>query len=379
MAKSTRAIPIDLALQGGGAHGAFTWGVLTRLVEDRSFEIVAISGTSAGAMNAVALAQGLAEGRPERVGELLGEFWQRVAEVAAFSPVQRGVIDRMLGRWSMDFSFGYVAAQQWQSMLSPYQWNPLNINPLRKIVEQTFDFDIVNSEAAPKIFQSATNVRTGRRRIFRKGEISTLTTLASACLPSLYHAVELDGEHYWDGGYMGNPPLLPLLNESDGRDILLVQINPFVRDALPSNAAEIANRINEITFNASLIHELRTVGLLKQIIDDEGLERPAYVDGRLHAIPAAEAMLKLNVSSKMNPEPQFLRYLHDLGRAAAEHWLSEHAADVGLRSSWVPREVLEDIRTPAHLSSDYVPRTSLDDDTVGKDEIDGDETTKAAE
>ncbi|MEM8551209.1 MAG: patatin-like phospholipase family protein [Pseudomonadota bacterium] len=358
---SKSRIPIDIALQGGGAHGAFTWGVLTRLVEHKRFKIEGISGTSAGGMNAVALAQGLAEGSPDRVGELLETFWQRVAEVAAFSPIQRGPIDRMLGRWSMDFSFGYVAAQQWQSMLSPYQWNPLNLNPLRKIVEKTFDFELINSDAAPNIFQSATNVRTGRRRIFRKGEISVYTTLASACLPSLYHAVEVDGEHYWDGGYMGNPPLLPLLNESDARDILLVQINPFVREDLPGNAAEISNRINEITFNASLIHELRTVGLLKQVIDAEGLERPAYVDGRLHAIPAAEEMLKLNVSSKMNPEPKFLRHLHDLGRQSAEEWLAEHGKDVGVRSSWVPREVLEDIRTPAHLSSDYVPRTRIAD------------------
>lgn len=357
---------IDIALQGGGAHGAFTWGVIDALMAADDIEIAAISGTSAGAMNAVALAQGLAEGSPARVSELLDGFWNAVSHAAAFSPVQRGPVDRLLGRWSMDFSPGYLMAQQFQDLLSPYQWNPLNFNPLLKIVERHFDFDIINSGSAPLLFQSATNVRTGRRKIFRKGEITAKTTLASACLPSLYHAVKIGDDHFWDGGFMGNPPLFPLLNESDVRDVVLVQINPFERDELPQTSADINNRLNEITFNASLIHELRAMGLVKQVVAQEGLERPAYNDGRLHAIPAHPDMLRLNVSSKMNPEMAFLRYLHGLGTEAAAQWLATHRDDIGVRSTWIPREVLEDMLSPAHLrpngSGTVQPFRAVNDD-----------------
>ena len=340
---------IDIALQGGGAHGAFTWGVLDRLLEDPTLEIIGVSGTSAGAMNAVALAQGLEEGGPERARELLDIFWRRVAEAAAFSPIQPTMLDRLWRQWSLEFSPTYMWLDNLSRMWSPYELNPLNINPLREILRATFDFEHVNAPDAPRLFQSATNVRTGRLKLFRQPQISVETTLASACLPNLYQAVELDGEAYWDGGYMGNPPLMPLINESPARDAVLVQINPFERPELPKTGSEIQNRLNEITFNASLLNELKSVGFLHQLITQEELDRDAYRDGRLHRISAETEMLKLSVASKMNAEISFLRRLFELGRRTAEDWLREHGDAVGVRSTWIPAFVVEESRSPAHL------------------------------
>jgi NTE family protein len=200
---------IDLALQGGGAHGAFTWGVLDRLLDDDRIEIEGISGTSAGAMNAVALAQGLASGDRKKAKALLSGFWNKVSRAARTSPIQRSFFDMMMGRWSLDLSPSFIFFEHLSRTFSPYELNPFNINPLRDIVAEFFDFDVINSAPSPKLFLSATNVRTGRPKVFRQPKISVDTTMASACLPFLFHTVEIDGEGYWDGGYMGNPPLLP--------------------------------------------------------------------------------------------------------------------------------------------------------------------------
>ena len=275
---------VELALQGGGSHGAFTWGVLDRLLEDGRLHIEGLSGTSAGAMNGAIVADGIVRGGYDAARERLQEFWSAVSDAGKFSPVRRISIDILIGRWSLDYSPGYIAAEAMSRVLSPYDFNPLDINPLRDIVAEHVDFDRVNRCDDLKLFITATNVRTGRPKIFRQPEISVEALMASACLPTMFQAVEIDGEAYWDGGYMGNPALFPLVDECDARDMVIVQINPIERDKLPTTAAEIANRVNEITFNASLIKELRSLGFLWEVIHHENLEREQYRDARVHRI-----------------------------------------------------------------------------------------------
>ncbi|MGI9523151.1 MAG: patatin-like phospholipase family protein [Hyphomicrobiaceae bacterium] len=344
---------IDVALQGGGAHGAFTWGVLDRLLEETDIDIVGISGTSAGAMNAIALAQGLALGGADRARDILDDYWRRVSTAARLSPIQRSLFDRLTGRWSLELSPSFVWSQFVTRVLSPYQFNPLDLNPLRDIVRETFDFDAINEARQPRLFLSATNVRTGRAKIFRQPAISADTAMASACLPFLFKAVEIDGEAYWDGGYMGNPPLFPLIDETDARDIVIVQINPFSRDDVPKTAYEIENRLNEITFNASLIKELRSAAFLREIIQHERLDREAYRDTRLHLIGAEEHMRGLSVSSKLNAEHAFLEHLRAVGREAASRWLDTHRDDLGVRMTWHPSFVYEESLKPAHLEEGF--------------------------
>lgn len=347
MAREKRVL--DIALQGGGSHGAFTWGVLDRLLEEDSIEIKGISGTSAGAMNAVALAQGLAQRSRDAAKDCLESYWTAVSEAAQYSPIQRSLWDRMAGRWSLDSSPSYVLSQYFTRTFSPYQFNLFDINPLKDIVSGCFDFDVVNAAAYPRLFLGATNVRTGRPKIFRQPDITADAVMASACLPFLFKAVEIDGEAYWDGGYMGNPPLFPLIDETGARDILLVQINPFRRDTIPTTAAEIENRLNEITFNGSLIKELRSAAYLWELINDENLDRAAYRDARLHMISAEQEMQTLSASSKLNAERAFLLHLRELGRETADAWLSENLDKIGREKTWRPDFLFEESLAPAHL------------------------------
>jgi NTE family protein len=324
---------IDIALQGGGAHGAFTWGVLDRILADDRLEIDGISGTSAGAMNAVVLADGLSGGGKAGAQQTLRNFWKAVSAASRFSPVQRTPLDRLLGNWSLDTSPGYLLFEMATRMISPYQFNPLDINPLRDLVSAQVDFDRVRACRQLKVFISATNVRTGKARIFRREELSLDTVMASACLPQLFRAVEIDGEAYWDGGYMGNPALFPLVDETDADDLIIVQINPIVRNQLPRTAMEITNRLNEITFNASLLKEIGSILLLKQLIDEEKLDRVRYTEMRLHRISAENELQKLDVSSKLNAEWAFLQHLHDVGYAAADQWLEHNYRHLGKQST----------------------------------------------
>lgn len=341
---------IDVALQGGGSHGAFTWGVIDRLLEDGRLEIVGVSGTSAGAMNATGLVQGLAAGGPKAAQDLLRAFWTKVSESARFSPLQRTFFDKFMGRWSLDLSPGFMISQHLQRMFSPYQLNPLDINPLRDIVVDFFDFDVINKSKDHKLFLSATNVRSGLAKVFRQPEISADVVMASACLPFLFKAVEIDGEAYWDGGYMGNPPLFPLIDETDVRDMVIIQINPIERADIPKTAYEIEDRLNEITFNASLIKELRAAYFLAEIIHHENLERDAYRDARIHRIEGGEEMSALSVSSKLNAEWEFLTHLHDIGWRSADRWLTDNFDDIGVQSTWRPVDlVLTESLKPGHL------------------------------
>lgn len=344
------SVKVDFALQGGGSHGAFTWGVLDRLLEEDWIEVTGVSGTSAGAMNALALAQGSTEGGHERAKELLRQYWLAVSKAAKQSPIRRSVMDKILGRWSLDYSPTYMASEFFGRVMSPYQFNPMNVNPLRGIVAKTFDFDTVNSTEAVKLFLCATNVRTGRPKIFRQPNITVDAVMASACLPKLFKAVEIDGEAYWDGGYMGNPPLFPLVDESEARDLILIQINPFERSEIPTTAAEIDNRLNEITFNSSLIKELRSLGFLWEIIHHENLDREAYRDSRLHVIEAESELNRLGASSKLNAEEAFLRHLFDIGYQAASDWLDANAKRMGKEPTWSPQPLWEESLDPAHLA-----------------------------
>lgn len=343
-------LPIDLALQGGGSHGAFTWGVLDRLLEEESLEISAISGTSAGAMNAVAMAAGLMDGGRAGARRVLREFWTRVAEISPFHKLQSsplgaafGPAQALMAPWLAPFKQFNAALG---SQLSPYQLNPLNLNPLRDILVETVDFQRVCACHKTQLFIAATQVRTGQLRVFGQHELTADMVMASACLPLLFQAVEIDGEAYWDGGYAGNPSLLPLITDSPADDLLLVQINPVQRDTVPKKASDILDRINEVTFNASLLKEMRTLALMQQLV---GTERrrdspPLFrrvQDLRVHMIDGGESLAPLGADSKTNTQWAFLSQLRDLGADAAERWLAANRQHLGQRSSFDLSSVLQ--------------------------------------
>ena len=322
---------IDLALQGGGSHGAFTWGVLDRLLEEPWLRIAAISGTSAGAMNAAVLADGWTEGGAKGARTALEKYWQHVSRAAAFSPLQRSPIDRLMGRWTLDTSPVYVAMDLMSRVLSPYDLNPLGLNPLRSIIAENIDFNrIVRSPI--KLFITATSVRTGRGRIFRNAEITADVLLASACLPTMFRAVEIDGEAYWDGGYAGNPTITPLICESDAHDTILVQINPRERPDTPRSAGDILNRLNEISFNSPLMKELRMIALLHEVADPGTGEGARWAQMRTHRI-MTDALAQFGASSKLNAEWDFVATLHAEGRRATSEFLEASGDDLGKRST----------------------------------------------
>ena len=322
---------VDLALQGGGSHGAFTWGVLDRLLEEPWIHIEAISGTSAGAMNAAVLADGWLAGGAEGARKALDRYWQRVSHAAAFSPLQRSPMDRLLGRWTLDTSPAYVAMDLASRLLSPYDINPSGFNPLRRILAESIDFDRL-SRSPIRLFITATSVRTGRGRIFRNGEITPDVLLASACLPTMFAAVEIDGEPYWDGGYAGNPTITPLVRESDAHDTILVQINPPERHEIPRSATEILNRLNEISFNSPLMKELRMIALLRQVADPGTGEGARWAQMRTHRI-RSDMLAQFGASSKLNGEWDFVSMLRTEGRRAAGEFLDTSADDLGKRST----------------------------------------------
>jgi NTE family protein len=323
--------PIDLALQGGGAHGAFTWGVLDRLLEEPWLGIEAVSGTSAGAMNAAVMVSGLASGGPERARQALHDFWERVARAGAMSPLQRSPLDKAMGNWSLDTSPAFLALDMMARVFSPYDLNPMGFNPLADILAESVDFGRL-ATAPVKIFVTATNVRTGRGRIFRNPELTPDVLLASACLPTLFQAVEIDGDPYWDGGYVGNPTITPLIRESDALDTILVQINPRERPGTPRTASEILNRLNEISFNAALMKELRMIALMREMATPATPEGARWATMRTHRIMTG-MMTDLGHSSKLNAEWAFLTMLRDEGRRAAAEFLADHGDDIGVRSS----------------------------------------------
>ena len=323
---------INLALQGGGAHGAYTWGVLDWLLESENFVIEGVSGTSAGAMNAVVLADGLHKGGRDGAREALYRFWKAVSDQAWLSPIKRTPIDMIMGQWSLDMSPSFIAFDLASRFSSPYEFNPLNINPLRDVVEASVDFDAVRACDSIALFVAATNVHTGKIRVFSGAEVDLDAVMASACLPHLFQAVEIDGVPYWDGGYMGNPPLFPLFGTTGTPDTILVQINPVEREETPRSAREILNRLNEITFNSTLLREMRAIEFVARLIEQGKLDDSIYQKVRLHRVVADE-LKPLQASSKMNAEWEFLTHLRDIGRRAAEAWAAAHYDDVGHHST----------------------------------------------
>jgi len=335
MAKQPRSdrdpVLVDLALQGGGSHGAFTWGVLDRLLEEPWLRIDGISGTSAGAMNGTVLVAGFAAGGAEGAKSALNAFWERVSHSARFSPIRRSPIDVMLGRWTLDTSPFYLAFDLASRVFSPYDLNPRGSNPLRDVLAESVDFSQV-ARSSIRLFVTATNVRTGRGRVFRNAEITPDVLLASACLPTLFQAIEIDGEPYWDGGYSGNPTITPLVRECKSQDTLLVAVNPVERSGTPRTAREILDRLNEVSFNATLLKELRMIALLRQVADLGRCEGAQWAQMRIHLI-ASSVLPTLGASSKFNAEWDFLCMLRDEGRRCADAFLSAKAANIGKQSS----------------------------------------------
>ena len=322
---------IDLALQGGGAHGAFTWGVLDRLLEEDWLTVDGISGTSAGAMNAAVMASGHALGGAEGARAALETFWRAVSASGKYSLVRRGPLEMLTGRWTLENSPAFLAGEMMSRVFSPYDLSPLGANPLKQILAETVDFEALAGSPI-KLFITATNVRTGAGRVFRNADITPDVLLASGCLPTLFQAVEIEGESYWDGGYIGNPTITPLVRECRSHDTILVQINPVERPGVPRSARDIHNRLNEISFNAPLLKELRMIALLHKVADAGRGEGALWADMRIHRI-ATERVTELDSTSKMITEWPFLCGLRDEGRRTAQAFLDAHGADLGKRST----------------------------------------------
>jgi len=301
------------------------------MLEVPSVQLEGISGTSAGAMNAAALVSGYHAGGKEGARESLDRFWRGVSDAARYSPFKRGLIDMITGSWSLDNSPVYLAAELATRLWSPYDLNPRGMNPLAGILADLIDFE--HLAASPiKLFVTATNVRTGRGRVFRNAEMTPEVLMASACLPTLFHAVEIEGDPYWDGGYAGNPTMTPLIRECQSSDTILVQINPIERPGTPRSASEINNRLNELSFNSPLLKELRMIALLRKVADPGHGEGAAWARMRIHRI-STDAMLELGASSKMISEWPFLCKLRDEGRRSAQAFIDAHRDDIGKRST----------------------------------------------
>jgi NTE family protein len=324
---------VNVALQGGGSHGAFTWGVLDRLLEDERIAIEGIVGTSAGAMNAAITAYGLVEGGNEGARISLRRFWQSVASKGIYSALQPTWFDRMVAPGSMDFSPVWLAMDFMSRMFSPYQMNPTNFHPLREILDEQIDFELLRRSCDVKLFVCASNVLTNRLRVFGTPEVTLDAVLASACLPSLFQAIPIDGEYYWDGGYMGNPPIFPLIYECDSPDVILVMVNPIEIDEVPTSGQAIFDRINTLSFNSSLMREMRAIAFVTRLVDsgftDGGRLKKVFV----HCIDADDKMRRLGVSSKLNVEWEFLLSLFELGRLRGESFLQDHFGKIGHASS----------------------------------------------
>ncbi len=326
---------IAIALQGGGAHGAFAWGVLDRLLEDGRLAVEGVSATSAGAMNAAVLAYGLLQGGPDGARAALRAFWRDIARAAELSsPFRKMPWEKYLDVGpALDRSPMYLMVDMFLRMLSPYQFNPFNFNPLRDVLAKHVDFVALSKHCPIQLYLCATNVETGKVRIFSSSEIGIDAVLASACLPFLFQAVEIDGQSYWDGGYMGNPAIFPLIYNCGTRDIVIIHINPIVRKGVPKTASDILNRINEVSFNSSLMRELRAISFMTMLIKQGKIAPGDMKEMMIHSIRSDETMSALGVSSKLNADWDFLRSLHDKGRAQADVWLAENYENIGQRSS----------------------------------------------
>jgi len=331
---------VNLALQGGGAHGAFTWGVLDKLLEDGRINIDGICATSAGTMNACAMAWGMHKGGNDGARQALHDFWKNISDAGQkANPIPKMPWEKFMpqsGWMKTDDTLSFFLLDSMTRLFSPYQLNPFDFNPLRDVLEETINFDELRECDCVKLFISATHVHSGKVRVFDTQEIDLDVVMASACLPYMFKAVEVDGEDYWDGGYMGNPALFPLFYETDTRDVMIVHINPMERNETPESAHDITNRINEISFNSSLLKELRAIAFVKKLIENDMLKdkhKDDFTDILVHSVRSDEVMTSLSVSSKFSSEWDFLTDLRDKGRNTMTAWLEENYDDIGIRDT----------------------------------------------
>jgi NTE family protein len=322
---------VNLALQGGGSHGAFTWGVLDRLLEEERLSFEGISASSAGSINAVMLAHGLAAGGREEAQNAMRLFWKRMSETTSRGVLQQSWIDKVNGKFGLEYSPGYLFMDALMYFTSPHLYNPHNHNPVRNVLEEIVDFDRLRRQPVIKLFLCATNVRTGKVKVFKSEEIGANHVLASTCLPLLMHSVEVDGEVYWDGGFAGSPAIFPLVYECETRDIVMVHLTPAERPEIPTASHAIMNRMQEISFNSALIREMRSVAFVTKLIDEGRL-----ADGKrmlIHVIEAEDVIREFPGSIRLNNDWGFLCHLHEVGRDRADKWLAANFSHLGKQST----------------------------------------------
>lgn len=355
---------VNLALQGGGSHGAFTWGVLDALLEDGRLGFEGLSGTSAGAVNAVAFASGWARGQAqgrdprEAAREKLAGIWYRVSALGSLGTLQQQFMRMLWGGLPPELSPGNFIGNAWRGLLSPYNSNPLDINPLRKMLEEEIDFAEIASQQELKVFVSATHVTTGKAVVFAGAKLDARAVLASACLPTLFQAVEIDGQAYWDGGYSVNPALSPLIKDCATSDVLLVQINPLTRERTPRSSAEILDRINELTFNASLLTQMRAIDFVNQLLAEGAVSHARCKTVRMHRVEGGPALEAYPASTKMSADGTLISQLFEAGRRAGNDWLAQHLDAIGVRSTVdIRHDYLDDTQLERPVPAGTVPRS----------------------
>jgi NTE family protein len=322
---------VNLALQGGGSHGAFTWGVLDRLLEEERLGFEGITASSAGSVNAAVLAHGLAVGGRDEARSALQRFWKRMSETTAHGVLQPSLLDRVKGKFGLEHSPGYLFVDALMYFTSPHFFNPLNRNPVKNVLEEIVDFERLRQKSAVKLFLCATNVRTGKAKVFKAGEISVDHVLASTCLPLLMQPVEIDGEVYWDGGFSGNPVVYPLVYECEARDVVMVHLTPAERPEIPSGSHAIMNRMQEISFNSGLIREMRAVTFVNKRIDEGKMAGGKLM--LIHVIEAEDVIREFPGSSRLNNSWDFLCHLYELGRERTGKWLAANFDHLGKEST----------------------------------------------
>lgn len=334
--KDVKKKQLNLALQGGGAHGAYTWGILDRLLEVDKYEIVGVSATSAGSMNAIVLAQGLVSGGHHKARELLRSFWFSISEAGKnLGMLNRTFLDYWLEPY-LKAPLSFYWFSHIMGVLSPYQFNPWNLHPIHDILSKQIDFEKINHQSKIKLFICATNVRNGKIEIFKQPNLSVESILASACLPKLFQAVEINNEYYWDGGYIGNPAIFPLIYETDVYDVLILNIVPIERDLVPYDVIGIDTRIREVSFNSSLMRELRAINFVTKLIDEDWIKEEYKAKLKrlhIHCIEADKDLLQFPYSSVYIPDWEFLSLLFELGRKAADKWIKEDDQHIGKQST----------------------------------------------
>jgi NTE family protein len=322
---------VNLGLQGGGSHGAFTWGVLDRLLEQDRMSFEGVTASSAGAVNAVVLAHGLTQGGRDEARKSLRTFWKGLSDKASHGMLQPSLFDKVSGNFGLDHSPGYLAFNVMSYFTSPYLYNPLNYNPLRLVLEELIDFEALRRRQAVKLFLCATNVRTGKVKVFNPGELDLDRVLASTCLPLLMQGIEIDGEVYWDGGFSGNPAIFPLVYECQSRDVVMVHLTPAERPEVPFTSHAIMNRMQEIGFNAALIREMRAVAFINKRLGEGKMAEGKEM--LIHVIEAEDVIRELPGSSRLNNSWDFLCHLYEIGRKRADEWLAENFANLGKTST----------------------------------------------